>query len=150
MVRHAREELVHMQYSHSIRKTGGAMLVAVIMAAAASLIAQTTQDKPASPVNVTGKWQTTLEMEVGNATVTLEFAQDVEKLGGSYTGRYGKYPLAGTIKARVLEFVVTINAEGTETQMSFVGELDAAGAVIKGSANLGGMGDAGWIAKKGT
>lgn len=124
------------------------MTVALVAAVISPAIAAAQQDKPAPPAKVAGKWQTVLEMEVGNANITLEFTQDGEKLAGTYAGRYGKYPLAGTVKGRVLDFVVTINAEGTETKMHFTGEIDEAGAVIKGSANLGGMGDAGWIAKR--
>lgn len=100
-------------------------------------------------MNVTGKWPTTLEMSVGNASVMLEFTQDGEKLTGFYTsGRYGKAPLAGTVKGRALDFTVTINTEGAENRMHFTGELDATGLVIKGSADLGGIGEAGWMAKK--
>jgi hypothetical protein len=108
------------------------------------------QDKPGPPAKVAGTWATTLEMEVGVSSITLVFEQDAAKptaITGSYQGRYGKYPLVGTVTGKRLDFVVTINAEGTETQMTFTGEVDAAGEVIKGSANLGGMGDAGWIAK---
>ena len=54
----------------------------------------------------------------------------------------------GKVDGRKLEFVVTINAEGTETRMSFTGELQPAGDVIKGNAELGGMGQATWFAKR--
>lgn len=125
----------------------------VLLAALAFLLSgvagmQAAQDKPAPPARVAGAWQTTLEMEVGNASIVLTFVQDAEKLTGTYAGRYGKYPLVGKVTGRQLDFVVTINAEGTETQMHFVGEIDAAGAALKGTANLGGMGDAGWYAKR--
>ena len=123
----------------------------IALAAVASLSAQSTpQDKPAPPAKVAGTWTTVLEMEVGVSNITLVFEQDAAKpaaITGSYQGRYGKYPLTGTVTGKRLDFVVTINAEGTETQMTFTGELDATGEQIKGSANLGGMGDAGWIAK---
>lgn len=113
-------------------------------------VAQSTQEKPGLLVNITGKWQTTLEMEVGTANVVLVFKQEGEKLTGTYTGRYGEYPFTGTIKDRALDFVVVINAEGTETKMHFVGQVTDTpqGVLLKGSADLGGMGEAGWFAKK--
>jgi hypothetical protein len=125
-----------------------AALVAVVGAAAP--IAQATQEKAAAPVSVTGKWQTTLEMEVGTASVVLVFKQDGEKLTGTYTGRYGEYPLLGKVADGKLEFVVTIIAEGTETKMYFEGAITNTpqGVLLKGSADLGGMGAAGWFAKK--
>lgn len=122
----------------------GAVVLAVLWSAVT--FAQTPQQKPA-PAKVAGTWQTTLEMEVGTANIVLTFAQEADKLTGTYAGRYGKYPLVGTVTGRQLDFVVTINAEGTETKMHFIGEVDTTGALIKGSADLGGMGEAGWIAK---
>lgn len=125
-----------------------AALVALVpLMSAAGLSAA--QEKPAA-ASVAGKWQTSLEMEVGTSTVVLVFKQDGEKLTGTYTGRYGEYPLSGTVKDGALDFVVTINAEGTETRMHFVGKLTETpqGTQIRGTANLGGMGEAGWIARR--
>jgi len=116
----------------------------VLSGAAATPLAQ----KAPEAINLTGKWQMTLEMSVGTASPVLVFKQDAEKLTGSYTGRYGEYPLVGKVEGRKLDFVVTINAEGTETRMSFTGELTAAGDVIKGNGELGGMGEATWLAKR--
>lgn len=122
-----------------------AFLLALVTASLAH--ATGLQEKAAPAPQVAGKWQVSLEMEVGTAAVVMEFKQDGEKLTGTYTGRYGAYPFIGTMKGRTLDFVVTINAEGTETKMHFIGELAATGDVIKGTAHLGGMGEAGWIAK---
>ena len=130
-----------------IRSTLIAALAFASMAAgAATSFAQKAPD--AAAVNLTGKWQMTLEMEVGTASPVLVFKQDNEKLTGTYTGRYGEYALVGKVDGRKLEFVVTINAEGTETKMSFTGELTPAGDVVKGNADLGGMGQATWLAKR--
>ena len=121
------------------------LVVALVLSGAATAFAQ---KAPEAAVNLTGKWQMQLEMSVGNSTPVLVFKQDGEKLTGTYTGRYGEYQLLGKVDGRKLEFVVTINAEGTETRMSFTGELTPAGDVIKGNAELGGMGDATWLAKR--
>ena len=123
------------------------MLVLLGVPLAPTAHADAQQAKPTPAPQVAGKWQVSLEMEVGTAAIVMVFKQDGEKLTGTYTGRYGEYPLVGTIKGTALDFVVTINAEGTETKMHFIGELAAKGDAIKGSANLGGMGEAGWTAK---
>jgi hypothetical protein len=106
------------------------------------------QKTPEAAVNLTGKWSMQLEMSVGTSNPVLVFKQDAEKLTGTYTGRYGESQLVGKVDGRKLEFVVTINAEGTENRMSFTGELTPAGDVIKGNADLGGMGEATWLAKR--
>ena len=121
-----------------------ALVIALMGAGAATALAQ----KAPEAINLSGKWQMQLEMTVGTYTPVLVFKQDAEKLTGTYTGRYGEYPLVGKIDGRKREFVVTINAEGTETRMSFTGELTPAGDVIKGNAELGGMGEATWLAKR--
>jgi len=126
-------------------------VIALAVAGAVTAFAQ--EKEKADAIGVTGKWAMTLEMEVGTAATTLVFKQDAEgKLVGTYTGRYGTYPLAGKIEGKAIEFVVTINAEGTETRMSFWGELAMVNSaeVLRGSATLGGMGDATWLAKRDT
>lgn len=126
-------------------------LVAVVgLVIVSTAVAGATQAPAQAPAPLTGKWQTTLEMEVGTASVVLVFKQDGEKLTGTYTGRYGEYQLVGKTADRKLDFVVTINAEGTETQMYFEGVITDTpqGVLLKGSADLGGMGEAGWFAKR--
>lgn len=120
------------------------LAVALVLAGAVTTYAQ----KAPLAVNLTGKWMMTLEMTVGTSSPVLVFKQDAEKLTGTYTGRYGEFPLLGKVDGRKVEFVVTINAEGTETRMSFIGELTEAGDVLKGNAELGGMGEATWLAKR--
>lgn len=122
------------------------LAVALVISGAATTFAQKTPET----ITLTGKWLMTLEMEVGTSSPVLVFKQDAEKLTGTYTGRYGEYSLVGRIDGRKLEFVVTINAEGTETKMSFAGEWTATptGDVLKGGADLGGMGEATWLAKR--
>jgi len=134
------------------RRVPGAVMagIALILAIVASPLAQTTQDKPTAPISIAGKWQTSLEMEVGTASIVLVFVQDGEKITGTYTGRYGEYPLVGKVVGRTIEFVVTIVAEGTETKMFFEGGITDTpqGMLLKGTADLGGMGEAGWTAKR--
>ena len=120
------------------------LVAALVFAGAVTSFAQ----KAPAAVNLTGKWMMTLEMTVGTSSPVLVFKQDAEKLTGTYTGRYGEYALVGKADGRKVEFVVTINAEGTETRMAFTGELSETGDVLKGNADLGGMGEATWLAKR--
>lgn len=120
------------------------LAIALVLAGAVTASAQ----KAPAAIDLTGKWLMTLEMEVGTASPVLVFKQDAGKLTGTYTGRYGEYRLAGKLDGRAVEFVVTINAEGTETVMSFAGELSENGDLLKGGADLGGMGEATWLAKR--
>jgi hypothetical protein len=123
-------------------------LVLLIMLAAAGLAVQAEQAKPEQKPNITGKWSMTLEMSMGTGTPALDLKQEGEKITGTYTGRYGTFPIEGTLKERAIEFSVTMNAEGQSVTMTFGGEVAADGQTMKGQANLGELGDATWNAKK--
>lgn len=104
---------------------------------------------PSPAPTIAGKWTMSLEIPMGTATPALEFVQQGEKVTGTYEGRYGKWPVTGVLKNRVLEFSVTMNAEGTETTLSFRGELsEDFKTILKGVADLGGMGEGAWTAKR--
>ncbi len=74
--------------------------------------------------------------------------QAAEKITGTYEGRYGKFPLKGTLKKNVIEFSFTMNAEGTDVVMAYRGEVAADFQSMKGTADLEGMGEATWYAKR--
>lgn len=128
------------------------LIAFAMLLAAASLMAQSKpeQKQDTKPAPIVGKWAMTLEMSMGTATPTLEITkQDGEKIVGSYTGRYGTSALAGTVKNRIIEFVVSMVAEGDTIPMNFSGEISADGKEItKGKAILGELGDATWSAKR--
>jgi hypothetical protein len=100
------------------------------------------QTKPAPPPTLTGKWTMAIEIQGTTATPALELVQEGEKITGTYAGRYGKYQVTGTLKARALQFSFTMNAEGTEVQMIFRGEVAADFQSIKGEADMAGAGEA--------
>ena len=95
-----------------------------------------------------GKWTVTLDMSMGTATPALDLKQDGEKIGGTYTGRYGTFDLQGTLKNRAIQFAFNMSAEGETVTMSFTGEVAEDGQSMRGTATLGEMGDASWTAKK--
>ena len=109
--------------------------------------AELKQDAKA-PLNVSGKWAMTLEMSMGTGTPALDLKQDGEKIAGTYTGRYGTFPLEGQLKGQTIEFWFTMTAEGQSVSMSFTGDVAADGQTMKGQASLGELGDATWSAKK--
>ena len=122
-------------------------MIPIVMLVAALLGVQAAPQKPA-PTTVTGKWNVTLEMPAGTASPTLTLTQEGEKLTGVYEGRYGKFPLNGTVKARKIEFTFKMNAEGTDVVMTYSGEVGADFMTMKGVAQLDQMGEASWAAKR--
>ncbi len=130
------------------------VLFALAMAAAVGA-AVPHQDKPGqskpqkqSEPNVAGKWAMTLEMSQGTASPALDLKQDGTKITGSYSGRYGTFPLEGIIKGRTIQFSFAMGTEGQPQTMSFAGEVSADAQAMKGTASLGEMGEATWTAKR--
>jgi hypothetical protein len=129
-----------------------ALVITFVLATAVAFASGPVQDKQKpqekKDLNVTGKWAMSLEMSMGTATPALELKQDGTKITGSYTGRYGTFPLEGTLKDRAIQFAFQMGAEGQTVTMTFSGEVAADGQSMKGTASLGDMGDASWTAKK--
>ena len=122
-------------------------IVVAMALATTALIAQ--EQKPApKPVDVTGKWALSLELPIGAATPSLVLKQDGEKLTGTYIGRYGEFAVAGTRKGSAITFGFEMSAEGQTVQASFVGEVAADGQSMKGTGEMGGMGELTWSATR--
>jgi hypothetical protein len=131
------------------------LMVVAVLVFAGGLAARVPQQgkpeqKPEKKVapTVAGKWAMTLEISMGTGTPTLDLKQDGEKIAGTYTGRYGTFPLEGSLKERAIRFSFTMTAEGQSVEMSFTGEVAEDGQTMKGTAVLGELGDATWNAKR--
>jgi hypothetical protein len=132
------------------------LLLACLGLGSTTFVTVSAQDPPkpapapaAKPIDIAGKWNMAMVTSMFNANVALEFKQDAEKITGTYTGRYGQSPLQGTLKKNAIEFVVTIDAEGTQTRMKFWGEVSADGQTIaKGTGEIEGLGDVTWTAAR--
>ena len=122
-------------------------MIAIVVFLGAMLGLQAPAQKSA-PTTVTGKWNVTLEMQAGTASPTLDLTQQGEKLTGVYEGRYGKFPLSGTVKAGKIDFTFKMNAEGTDVVMTYTGQVAADFLTMKGVAQLDQMGEANWTAKR--
>jgi hypothetical protein len=125
-----------------------ALAALVVLSAAFTAAAQDPPKAPPKPADVAGKWNMTLEMSIGSGTPTLEIKQDAGKITGTYTGRYAPAAITGTVVDHKIAFTCTIDAEGQAATMSFEGEIATDGQSMKGSAQIEGLGDATWTAKR--
>ena len=94
-----------------------------------------------APVDITGTWRMTMEMEVGRATPQIEFKQNEGKLSGTYTGRYGSSPVSGEIDGRSFKFSVGMET----TTLLFRGDVKDDGT-LAGTADFGEIGSVTWTA----
>ena len=121
-----------------------ATVVAVALALGASIGARQNR----SAIDVSGPWALTIDMSVGTASPTVDFKQDGEKLTGVYAGRYGDYPVSGTLKGKVISFSFTMRSADDPVVMTFTGEVASDGRTMKGKADMAEMGDADWTAER--
>ena len=136
--------------SHRSLARAIARLVATVVAVLVTATLLPAQEPPkAPPAQVAGKWAAALDIEaMGIANVTLAFVQEGAKLTGTYTGRYGEFPLEGTVEGRKLAFTVYLRTDAGDSTMSFMGEVAEDGRTMKGGLTIEGMGDATWSAKR--
>lgn len=87
--------------------------------------------------SVAGTWNLKVETQAGTGTPTLVLVQDGEKLTGTYTGRFGKSPITGTIKGNVLEFSFTAAGPMGSAEVGYSGTVD--GANVSGTMTMGSM-----------
>ncbi|MBN7812370.1 hypothetical protein J0A68_15565 [Algoriphagus sp. H41] len=83
-------------------------------------------------VDVSGKWNLTVDTDAGSGTPTFLLKQEGEKITGTYSGQLGEAPLTGTIKGGVIhiEFAVEgnkITYDGKASSTEMEGKVDLAG-----------------------
>jgi hypothetical protein len=100
----------------------------------------------AAPVDVSGTWNASMQLEAITGHPVLTFKQDGEKLTGTYAGRYGEFKLEGTVKEKSIQFSVAFLAEGQHTQGVFRGTVD--GDTMGGEVAFEGAGEGTWNATR--
>ena len=91
----------------------------------------------ANAADVAGTWNLKVETQAGTGTPTLVLAQDGEKLTGTYTGRFGKSPITGTIKGNALDFSFTASGPMGSAEVRYNGTVD--GNDVSGTMTMGSM-----------
>ncbi len=99
-----------------------------------------------APPSLTGKWDMSLDMSMGQSKPTLVVKQDGQKITGTYTGRYGTFPIEGSLKGTAISFSVTIDVSSEKVEMTFTGDVAPDGQSMKGDADLAQAGDGTWMA----
>jgi hypothetical protein len=94
--------------------------------------------------DLTGTWSFQVEIAAGTGTPTMTFKQEGEKLSG--TGQLGEAPLAGTVKGTSVEFSFDVTVEGNQLHIVYTGTVEKDS--MKGTVNLGGLGEGTFTAKK--
>jgi len=118
------------------------------LVAAAPLYAQDAPKPDAKPaaVDVTGVWDMTVESPQGAMDIVATYKQEGEKLTGTQASPMGEVALNGTVVGNEIKYVLNIDMNGQQMTISFAGKVD--GDKMAGVFDFGGMGSAGWSAKR--
>ena len=125
-----------------------AVALACLVVAAAPAYAQEPSKPEAKPaaVDVTGVWDMVVESPQGAIDVVATFKQEGEKLTGTQASPMGEVALEGTVVGNEIKYVINIDMGGQQMTISFAGKV--AGDAMTGVFDFGGMGSAGWSAKR--
>lgn len=100
------------------------------------------------PAPIEGAWVMTLDMPVGVARPSISFTRKGEDLSGTYSGRYGDFPITGLIRGQVVTFTFQMGTPESPVTVCFTGEWVAGTESLKGTATIGELGQATWTAAR--
>src|SRR6476660_3390666 len=84
--------------------------------------------------DISGKWNMTVESDMGTGTPVFVFKQVGEKLSGTYAGQLGEAPLTGTVKGDSVEFSFEVSPGGDKITAKYTGKLESPSA-MKGTVD---------------
>ncbi len=101
---------------------------------------------PTAAGGLTGKWDVTLMTPGGEFPANASFTETAGKVSGTFGSQMGEVPVNGTIEGRT--FKLTMTAQTPQGAMEVVMTGDVDGDAIKGKAEVAGMGQMEWVAKR--
>jgi hypothetical protein len=126
----------------------GACAAVLLLVAAAPAMAQAPPRALPPPAPIDGAWVLTLAMPVGVARPSVAFTREGDELSGTYSGRYGDFPITGLIRGQVVTFTFQMGTVDAPVTVCFTGEWVAGTETLKGTATIGELGQATWTAER--
>jgi hypothetical protein len=119
-------------------------MVVLFTAGAAAQEPPKPDEKKAEVVDISGKWDLTVQTQQGPMTTSTTFKVEDEKVTGTMQGPQGELAVNGTITATELSFSCVVNTQNGELTIAFTG---APGKdKMEGKVDFGGRGEGGWSA----
>ena len=102
----------------------------------------------AEKVDLTGKWQLSVQTDAGTGTPTLTLKQKGDSLTGHYSSQLlGEADGKGTVKDGKFSFTFGADVQGTAITVTYTGTVESKDA-LKGSVDLGGQASGTFTAKR--
>ncbi|MFQ6070075.1 MAG: hypothetical protein ACE5LC_06070 [Candidatus Aminicenantales bacterium] len=100
----------------------------------------------AKEVDVSGKWELTIETPRGEVTREVTFEQDGENLTVTMAGPRGEVKGEGKIKENRIEWTITRSTPQGEMTMTYTGTVE--GDKMRGEVQIGEWASREWTAKR--
>jgi len=97
--------------------------------------------------DISGNWEFSVDTAAGSGTPSFVFAQDGEKLTGTYTGLFGKADLTGTVKGDQIDFKFDFSYSGESGVAHYTGTIKSA-TQMEGKVAFGELGEGTWTGTK--
>lgn len=94
-----------------------------------------------------GKWDVLLKTPGGEFPATATLTDEGGKLSGSLVGQMGEAPVTGTVEGKVLKLTMVAKTPQGDLTILMTGDLDG-DAIVNGKAEIAGMGQMEWTAKR--
>ncbi len=102
---------------------------------------------PLAAADVTGKWNFSVDLDIGSGNPTFTFQQNGERLTGTYSGAAGTADIKGTVKGDRIEFEFSVLFNGQTFKVRYSGTIESE-TQMKGTANYGDQARGTWAATK--
>ncbi len=96
----------------------------------------------ATDADMTGRWNMSVTTPHGAGTPSFDLMQEGDQLSGTYTGRFGEFPVTGSVKGNQFE----IRYDSSGVLIKYIGESD--GATAEGKVDFGSFGSGTFTGKK--
>jgi len=100
-----------------------------------------------TPANAAGTWLVTFVTPGGEFPATATLAQDGGTLSGTFGSQMGEAPVSGTLDGHALKLTMTAKTPQGDLSVSLTGDVDG-DSIVNGKAEVTGMGQMAWSAKR--
>ena len=119
---------------------------ATTTAAAPPAAAAASSTAASSGGGLAGKWDVTFITPGGEFPANATFTDEGGKISGTFGSQMGEAPITGTVEGRTFKLTMTAQTPQGSMEVALTGEVD--GDSIKGKAEIAGMGQMEWSAKR--
>ena len=120
------------------------VVLAFALPAASSIVGAQALPK----VDVTGKWQLTVETGAGTGTPTLTLTQKGDSLTGHYSSQVlGEADVKGSVSGQKITITLNVEVQGTPLAVTYAGTVEGANA-MKGTVDIGGQANGTFTARR--